>query len=497
MTDQVLGSQAAVQFTGVLLESRVVKPIGEIPGLDLHIGPGGIFMISAATRSTQSVEYLALSDVRCGDLASLPDGSPAMAMSAVVAGRPLRWLIPAAQLPASSADALASLVRQRVEAARGASAAHLAAVVPPPIVSAPASELPTWASQVAQRGSAPVPEDAPWAPAPELPIRAGQPEQSAWAPAPLWPGSGFEQPGSVQPGFVEPYGSAPTAARARRRFGPLLWTLVGAEVLLVAAAIVIPIAAQAPAPRPAPGGAAFADRQLARQINLQPSDLPATWTVDRASNGPLSGFLGASTSNAAPTKQDTHLADQVAAQFEQCMGIAPSEDRIFGPAGSTPTASSSSPAFAAPSDSPGQAAGAEEAGSSVDVYPSTTEVAADLAQIADAKFPACFGAALGTSFVGAATSGGSGDQVGQPQVQPITVPQRQGVTSSGVEVTIPLTTQGTTVPVQFGVVLIGGDRVEATLFTFSEATPFPSTLTSSLSLTLADNIVAEGVGTAT
>ena len=221
----------------------------------------------------------------------------------------------------------------------------------------------------------------------------------------------------------------------------------------MAAAIVIPIAAQAPVRGRHPGEPRLLTASWLARSTSNPRIFPRRGPSTGASNGPLSGFLGASTSNAAPTKQDTHLADQVAAQFEQCMGIAPSEDRIFGPAGSTPTASSSSPAFAAPSDSPGQAAGAEEAGSSVDVYPSTTEVAADLAQIADAKFPACFGAALGTSFVGAATSGGSGDQVGQPQVQPITVPQRQGVTSSGVEVTIPLTTQGTTVPVQFGVVL--------------------------------------------
>jgi hypothetical protein len=321
-------------------------------------------------------------------------------------------------------------------------------------------------------------------------------DSTGWAPVPMFDAPSWASSPEA-PAPLEPSSGPAPAGPARRRFGPLLWTLVAVEVLLVAAAITIPIADQAPPARPVSGGATLGDRQLARDINLQPANLPSTWTIDRASNGPLSGFLGSGASNAGPSKQDTQLADQVAAQFEQCMGIAPSADRIFGPAGSTPSAASSSPAFAAPSDSPGQPAGAEEAGSSVDVYPSSREVAADLAQIANAKFPACFGAALGTSFVGAATSGASGDQVGQPQVQPIAVPRRQGVTSSGVEVTIPLTTQGTTVPVQFGVVLIGGDRVEATLFTFSDATPFPSTLTSSLSLKLADNIAAEGVGTAT
>jgi len=120
-----------------------------------------------------------------------------------------------------------------------------------------------------------------------------------------------------------------------------------------------------------------------------------------------------------------------------------------------------------------------------------------VAQISNAKFPACFGAALGTSFVDAVNNAGNGDQAGQPQVQEITVPQRGGVQSSGVAVTIPLSHQGGTTPVQFGVVLVGGGRAEATLYTFSTDTSFPPGLTASLSLTLANNIATESSGTAT
>jgi hypothetical protein len=346
-----------------------------------------------------------------------------------VAGRPLRWLNPVSQLSGPKAAALELPVGRRIDAAGRAT-----------------------------------PSDAP-------------PGGPALAPDGEWP------PAAQPPGH-EP--------RSRRRLGRAFATLVVAQVLLIAAAIAIPIAARGPAPHRSPEDAVVARRQLADQINLQRADLPSTWTVDRAPNGPLSGFLGAGTSNAQPSQSDTHLAARVAAQFERCMGITSSSDRIFGPAGSTPSASSSSPAFAAPPGSSG-----EEAGSSVDVYASSEQVAADAAQIASAKFPACFGAALGTSFVGAATSGAIGEQVGQPQVQPTTVPQLRGVTSSGVDVTIPLTDQGTTVSVQFGVVLVVGGPVEATLFTFSEANGFPPVLTSSLSRMLADNIAAEGSGSAT
>jgi hypothetical protein len=271
----------------------------------------------------------------------------------------------------------------------------------------------------------------------------------------------------------------------------LLAALVVAEVALVIAAIVLPIAANHSGGSHAPAAVTFSDRDLARQLNLQQADLPSTWTIDHSADGPLSGFLAPSGGTGAPTPQDQQLAAQVSAQFEQCMGITASADRIFGAAGSKPSAVASSPAFASPASAPD-----EEAASSVDVYKSSALVAADTAQIAKPQFPSCFGAALGTSFVGAADSSTSGDQVGQPTVEAVTLPQRKGIVAAGVNVTVPVTRQGATVPIQFGVVLIGGYRAESTLYTFSEPGSFPATMTTSLSNALASRIVAESSGTA-
>jgi hypothetical protein len=274
----------------------------------------------------------------------------------------------------------------------------------------------------------------------------------------------------------------------------LLTGLIVAVVLLVIAAIVLPFAANraAPPPRPTPRNPGFSAQQLARQLNLVQSNVPSDWTVDRSPNGPLNAFLSSGSSVGAPTPQDQQLANQVASHFEQCMGITAAQDRIFGSAGSKPSAASSSPAFESPNGGPD-----EEAGSSVEVFSTSQLVAADVAQISKSQFPSCFGTALAASFVGAASSVPGGGEIGQATTQAVALPQRAGVATSGVDVTIPVTRQGATVPIQFGVVLIGGGRAEATLYTFSEPQSFPSSLDSSLASELARNIVTESYGTAT
>jgi hypothetical protein len=155
----------------------------------------------------------------------------------------------------------------------------------------------------------------------------------------------------------------------------------------------------------------------------------------------------------------------------------------------------SSPAFAAPAGSTGTSL--QEAGSTVELFGSAAVVAKDVALIENPKFPSCFGTAVGASFVGAAASDGVAGELGTPVVAPLSVPAHGGVRTAAVDVTIPVTRQGTTVPVEFGIVLVGGGRAEATLYTFSEQGPFASALTSSLSLVLSRNVASESGGTAT
>jgi hypothetical protein len=261
--------------------------------------------------------------------------------------------------------------------------------------------------------------------------------------------------------------------------------------MLIVAAIVIPLVAGSDTRAPS-GGAAARERQIAQGMNLVSGDLPATWTVDRSSNGPLASFLGSGTSGGgSSSSQDHQLQVQVAAQFEQCMGITAPADRIFGSAGATPSAQASSPAFAAPAGAPVQ-----EAGSSVALFSSASSVAADVAQVESPKFPSCFGAALATSFVqaGQQSSGGAA-QFGEPQVQPVLVPVHQGVVTAGADVTISVTAHGVTVPLQFGVIFVGGGRAEATLCTYSSPQPFPPELSTSLTRALAASVQTGSPGT--
>jgi hypothetical protein len=303
----------------------------------------------------------------------------------------------------------------------------------------------------------------------------------------------------VVPALQNPWWTTLPQDRVRRRRGPergrLLTGLVVAVVLLVIAAIVLPFAANRAAPPPAspPRNPQFSAQQLARQLNLVQSDVPSDWVVDRSPDGPLNALLSSGSSAGAPSPQEQKPANnQVASQFEQCMRITAAQDRIFGSAGSKYSAASSSPAFESPNGGPD-----EEAGSSVEIFATSRLVADDVAQIAKSQFPSCFGTALAALFVGAAGNVPGGGQIGQIAVQPLTLPQRAGVTTSGVDVTIPVTRQGATVPIQYGVVLIGGGKAEGTLYTFSEPQSFPSSLDSTLTSGLVHNIVTESYGTAT
>ena len=64
----------------------------------------------------------------------------------------------------------------------------------------------------------------------------------------------------------------------------------------------------------------------------------------------------------------------------------------------------------------------------------------------------------------------------------------------GVDIEITVQEATSTIPIEFGVVLVGGGRAEATLFTYSLESPFPTTDTPSLAGDLVSSILAVGSG---
>ena len=224
------------------------------------------------------------------------------------------------------------------------------------------------------------------------------------------------------------------------------------------------------------------DRQVAQQITLTRRDLPADWSVDRSPDGPLSGLL--STGNSTLTPAEQQESEAVSTQYEGCMGLPASQDRIFGTAGAPPTAQAASPAFAGPGR-----AGTVEAGSTVAVFAQPSTVAADQAQIASAPFPRCFGTALGQLLTARlAHRATSSFQVGSPRVQALALHQRAGVQSVGLRAVIRSSTRGPAAGSSSAWCwsTVAGPR--PTLLTFASPGSFPAPLTTTLADTLEANV---------
>jgi hypothetical protein len=272
--------------------------------------------------------------------------------------------------------------------------------------------------------------------------------------------------------------------RRRRRW---LVVVIIVIVLLAAAGLVIGLTRSTASSTP-PVSHPDGDRQVAQQIGLAEDDLPSGWTVDHSVDGPLSGLL--TTGNSGLTPAEQQQAEAISTQYEACMGIRASEDRIFGTAGADPTAQAASPAFAAPGG-----AATVEAGTTVDMYAHPSSVQADAAQISASGFPHCFGTALGQLLTASSSSATSSSVlIGSPQIQTLALTQQAGVQTVGVDLVIPVDHSGTTTPLQFGVVLIDGGRAEVTLVTFASPGSFPTSLTVSLAGTLAAHVATYGTG---
>ncbi|MHB8220321.1 MAG: hypothetical protein ACYDHU_08370, partial [Acidimicrobiales bacterium] len=318
------------------------------------------------------------------------------------------------------------------------------------------------------------------------------------------PPYGLQPPYGAQPPYV------PNSSLRTHWLGRFEWRskraalVAGIAIAVVALAVALPLTLGGGAPPTPPLSPSALAGRTADQVNLHRADMPAGWAVDPSATGPLSGFLGTtgsaksgkkarSTTTASTSNSSSALAPAVRA-FKQCLGISPDQRTFLGGSGAPPLAKASSPAFAE------QSAGSStvEAGSTSTVFGSDAPVTSAVSIIKMPQFAGCFGTLVGQLLVVEGGSGSTKVTFGTPHVAPLPIPPTAGVTMAGVDVTVPV--NGSTLhppSVQLGVVLIGGGRIESTLFTFALGATFPVLLTMSLASTLAQREVIANTAVST
>jgi hypothetical protein len=113
------------------------------------------------------------------------------------------------------------------------------------------------------------------------------------------------------------------------------------------------------------------------------------------------------------------------------------------------------------------------------------------------KFPGCFGTFVGQLLVESGSGGSTKVTFGAPSVATLKLPATPGVTTVGVDVTVPVQGASQATSVQLGVVMIGGGRIETTMYTFALGTVFPALLSLSLSSALGHRVATANTAVST
>ncbi|MGH9081905.1 MAG: hypothetical protein ACRDWN_01030, partial [Acidimicrobiales bacterium] len=432
-------------------------------------------------------------------------GDPAVALSATVAGREVRWLVPSGQLPDERVVAVDAMLLGRTAGPAGSappywSPGRLGNVATRAWRAATSNGLPHGVETADDAGAAPD-EDPPFiAPVfPPAPAGARRGRVGTGQPGTLVPGDGPQGQGDGPQGqgdgpqAPEPPSPGPgTAAGSQPPPSPrtvlaAMWTLL---VLLVALAVLLAVAGWDRSPRaaaPAPVRPSAA-RILAVQLNLTMADFPTGWTVDTSATGPLAGFLDAGVGSGggpgigaglaghvADTPAEQRRRARIARRFSGCLGIPARRDRILGTSGERPEARDGSPAFAAPATGPPM-----EAGSVTTVYRSAAAARAATAQVRRRRFPSCFGRAVAAQVQAAANADPGTSSYGEPVVRSLALPRSAGVGAAGLDLTFPVKVDGATTTVQLGFLFVGGARAASTVVTFGTSSGFPVALSSRL-----------------
>ena len=410
------GADAGLVLAGVTMElAGDPGPATVVPDVTVTLSARGVSVAPPPPTGPVSLPWSSLWAARCGEPGLLPDGSPAVAATAVVSGRLVRWLVPAAQMPPERAVAVDHFLAART------GRHDVPGVLPGSLRALPGS-------LIRRLGG----------PARGGPARGGPVVTAMWAAvaalvaagALLWAsGISGTQPPAADHGGV-PGSVARAAGRAR------------AEA-----------------------------RAAARAVSLTRADLPPGWTASATVHGPLSGFVG--TEGLSGARGGAGADPGVARRYERCVGIGRSQGFLLGPPSPPPLAHATSGPYAGPVTGPPL-----EVVALTTVYGSAGPVGRGLAELGRAAFPSCLAAAIGTEFRASARTTSQGARVayGKPTGGRIAVPQGAGARASAVDVVLPLRFAGSETTVQLGFVFVTAGRIESTIVTFAAGGAFPASV---------------------
>jgi hypothetical protein len=190
-TPAASGDRGGMVLTGTTMElAGTPGPATVISDVALELSREGITAMAPGTLPA-TVAWSALAGARCGEPGVMPDGSPAVAVSAFVAGRLVRWLVPSSQIGPERAVAIDLLLASRTGRTDGlglataqpsAAMTESAPAIDTSAVAPPADETSAAAAPLAAETPVPAPAAEPLAPAAEPLAPAAEPLAPAAEP---------------------------------------------------------------------------------------------------------------------------------------------------------------------------------------------------------------------------------------------------------------------------------------------------------------------------
>jgi hypothetical protein len=445
--------------------------------------------ISGERRGEHShLPWASVTRVSRGATEAMPEGGSVTVIGIESPGRIMRFAVASDRRDPIQLTALSEQVRRWTAAATPV--APLPGLVPPPRrpdgepePSGLEPSHPAPAQRDPDAGSEPSGGAEPSEPGPP----EKSPERSALVVATLAPNAAP----AVEPGLPvlpEPpatwTSSDPPPPERKRRTRRIPVLLVALVLLASGAGLAIALSGSGGSPMTAgrpPTSVSQPDQVLANQLMLNRGDLPTGWTVN-------SGGSGTGNSPRIQTGES-----KITRAFAGCMGISQTEAAlVLGGSASDQTAQASSPVFVGP-PAPDQPGFALELQTAASIVRSHQDEQVDLAPLADARYPQCFGAALASETqLGADSASGRNEKPSPSSVTPVNLIAPAGEQVSGLLVSFSVSDRSVSVPVEVETVSVGHDRTEANIQALAIGGQIPSAALSAPIATFEQRVAAGG-----